>query len=146
MRGVHRSHKLRSGGLYRCPAGRWPGEMEGRVLGLGAQFLGEQIGDVVGNEGIETQKILDESADQLFATEFSQGDVALNLHHGIGVTLSEHVPVGRCGRPQLQETHELRLLVGAQALGQQDVHLAGLFEVLPPIVAAPVLGDRPMPV
>ena len=78
--------------------------------------------------------------------EFGQGDDALDLHHGIGATLPEPVPVGRCSRPQLQEAQELALLMGAQSLRQQRVHVSGQLEVLPPIVAAPVLGHRVVPV
>jgi len=51
--------------------------VEGRWLGLGPQSLGDQVGDVVGTEGLEAQEVFQKPADQVLAMEFGQGDDAL---------------------------------------------------------------------
>ena len=96
-----------------------PGQVQGAGLGPVTQALGRQIGHVVGAEGLQFQKVLEQSDNQRFAVDLAQGDDALDLDHRIVTALAQTLVIRLGDGSEGQEADELTLLVGPQALVQQ---------------------------
>ena len=117
-------------------------ELQRGRLGCDAPARRQDVGDVLGAEGLQFQPSSSARAIGLLAVQLGQGDDLAQVHAGVHALGLQPLEVGRSAWRQRQEVHQQTLLARGVALGQQLPRVLGVFDVLVPIHAARMARDE----
>src|SRR5215471_4907940 len=102
----------------------------------------QDVGDVLGAEGLEGEPVGDGACYGVGGVDLGQGQNLADVVAGVEPALLQAVVIGcRIGR-QSQEVHHQALFAGAAALGDQSFGVVWVFDVLVTAIAAGMAGDK----
>src|SRR5271166_3536737 len=115
---------------------QWPGLRQRTGPGL------QDVGDVLGTEGLEGEPVGDRAGHGIGGVNLSQSQDFAEVMAGVEPALLEAVVIGLGIRRQCQEVHHQALLPGTAALGDQTLGVIRILDVLVTTIAARVTGDQ----
>lgn len=119
--------------------------MQGARFGHEALALFQEVGDILATIGAEGVRVIERATDGIGAVNFSQGHDFLHVMTQVEPAFGQLVMIGlRMGR-EPEEGEEEPLVTGFAALVQERLHVVGLLDVLPFLVAADMFGDQVVP-
>jgi hypothetical protein len=116
--------------------------LQGSGLGSDAPARGQDVGDVLGAEGLQLQPVVERAHDGLLAVQLGQGEDLAQVHAGVHAFGFEPLEIGLGAWGQRQELHHQALFARASALRQQLLLVVWVFDVLVAIHAARMARDE----
>src|SRR6516164_3144001 len=102
----------------------------------------QDVGDVLGAEGLEGEAVGDGACYGVGGIDLGQGQDLADVVAGVEPALFQAVVIGCRIRRQRQEVHHQALFAGAAALGYQCLGVIWILDVLMTAIAAPMAGDE----
>src|SRR5262249_18260154 len=118
------------------------GELQRTGLGEGASTRLQDVGDVLGAEGLEREAIGDGAGDAVGGVDLGQRQDLADVVAGVEPLLLEAVVIGLSIRGQCQEAQHQPLLSGSAAPGDQALGVLVILDVLVAGIAARMAGDE----
>src|SRR5262249_52583422 len=117
------------------------GELQRTGLGEGASTRLQDVGDVLGAEGLEREAIGEGAGDAVGGVDLGQRQDLADVMAGVEALLLEAVVIGLSIRRQCQEAQHQPLLSGSAAPGDQALGVLVILDVLVAGIAARMAGD-----
>ena len=117
------------------------GEMEGSGFTVRACALGQEIGEVLGAEGLVGEGVLESADGEIAAVVFDQSEDLLDVMVGIDPLLLKGLEVSLSAAAKSEERHHLLLATTLSLLGEEFLQMLRKFHVRVAFEGAGVIGD-----